>query len=144
MQAPGWGTIYPQSFFRVTSHILSKDSILPCALKLNVGLAQRLPCGGVRACPCPSWAQAGGACPPVKCVAWGGAQLSMKSRGSVRTARLSLLLRPSGKSPFVRNVLNQRRKRDVIMSFIMNAEGNKEFKEKNSGDRAESRSSRSI
>jgi hypothetical protein len=37
---------------------------------------------------------------------------------------------PSGKSPFVRNALNQRRKRDVIMSFIMNSEGNKEFKKK--------------
>ena len=46
----------------------------------------------------------------------------------------SLLPLPSGKSPFVRNVLNQRRKRDVIMSFIMNSEGNKEFKEKSSGD----------
>lgn len=45
-----------------------------------------------------------------------------------------LLPLPSGKSPFVRNVLNQRRKRDVIMSFIMNSEGNKEFKEKSSGD----------
>lgn len=46
----------------------------------------------------------------------------------------SLLLHPSGKSPFVRNVLSQRRKRDVIMSLIMNSEGNKEFKEKSSGD----------
>lgn len=28
---------------------------------------------------------------------------------------------------FVRNAVNQRRKRDVIMLFIMNSEGNKEF-----------------
>lgn len=48
--------------------------------------------------------------------------------------RRSLLLCPSRNSPSVRNGLGQRRERDVIMSFIMNSEGNKEFKEKSSGD----------
>lgn len=37
------------------------------------------------------------------------------------------------KPAFVRGVHSVRKRRDVIMSFIMNSEGNKEFKE-NSGD----------
>lgn len=57
---------------------------------------------------------------------------------------LSHLPHPSSKSPFVRNVLNQRRKRDVIMSFIMNSKGNKEFKEKNSGDGQRAKASQII
>lgn len=62
----------------------------------------------------------------------------------VHVTSLSLLLHPSGKSPCVRNILNQRRKRDVIMSFIMNSEGNKEFKKENSGDDQRSEAFRII
>lgn len=78
-------------------------------------------------CGCLQWVWGGGA-------GVGIAALECRHKTAGHTASLSLLPHPSGRSTFVRSALNQRRKRDVIMSFLMNSEGNKEFKEENSGD----------